>query len=421
MLDAVVIGGGPGGSAAAAFLARRGHSVLLLERNCFPRFHIGESQLPWISEALAEIGATDVVENAGFIEKWGASFLNGNSGVERYADFECAPEVPTPRTYQVDREKFDQILLTHAEECGVDVRQGCQVIAVSFDTSGVTVTYTAPAGYERTVRALVVIDASGRKGFLARRFGERRLDPVLRNIAVYRRHDRILRQDGRRAGDIRIVTRQDGGWFWFIPISRSVMSVGVVLPRRVYQAMARSTPDETFDALVASTPTANILLAPSRPLTAARVESDYSYLHSCQAGDRFVLVGDAGSFLDPIFSTGVLFAMQSGIEAGQAVSDGLHVGDLRACKFRGFERRVVRRYRYFRRFAVGFYDPAFRALFLSPSSRFGMYEAVLSVLAGNWRPSLATRVRLWLFFILVAVQRVFPLVPNQEVDDVGRV
>ena len=111
-----------------------------------------------------------------------------------------------------------------------------------------------------------------------------------------------------------------------------------------------------------------------------------------------MLTGDAGAFLDPIFSTGVLLAMQSGTEAAKVVSEGLVAGDLRASRFAAYERRLVRRYRHFRRFAVGFYDPAFRDLFFSRSSRFGIYEAVLSVLGGNWRPTVMTRLRLRIFF-----------------------
>ena len=386
--------------------------MLVLERVHFPRFHIGESLLPRINEVLATIGAADAVAAAGFVEKWGASFMFADSDAECYADFACAPEVPQPKTYQVPRDQFDRVLLNHAVTCGADVRQGCQVTRVDFDVDGVTVAYATSDGREATVRVRAVIDASGRYGVLARRFGQRRTDPVLRNIAMHRQHEGVPRLEGRRAGDIRIVIRSDGGWFWLIPISESITSVGLIMPRDAYHAVARATPAETLDAVVASTPRVARLLGLSRPVTEAQFEADYSYLHSCQAGNRFVLVGDAGAFLDPIFSTGVLLAMQSGIEAGDAVSAGLRSGDLRAHSFRAFERRVVGRYGYFRRFAVGFYDPAFRDLFLSPSSRFGIFEAVLSVLAGNWQPSFATRCRIYLFFFLVAIQRVFPLAPR---------
>jgi FADH2-dependent halogenase len=407
--DVAVVGGGPAGSAAASALALRGHRVLVLERERFPRFHIGESQLPWINEVLGRIGAKEVVANAGFIPKWGASFTTSDGEADQYADFGQAWEVPVPQTWQVPRARFDEVLLEHAEKCGAAVRRGRKAEEAAFDAQGVTLTHSGTDPATATVRVGAVIDASGRVGFLARRFGERRMDPRLQNISIHRQFEGIPRSEGRRAGDIRMVTRPDQGWFWFIPITDTVTSVGVVVPQAVYRASAKATPEETLARFLAETPAAARLVENARSLTPARFDADYSYLHSRHAGDRFVLVGDAGAFLDPIFSTGVLMAMQSGIEAAEAVSEGLRDGDLSARRFSAYGRRLVRRYRHFRRFATGFYDPAFRDLFFSRSSRFGIYEAVLSVLAGNWRPSLKTRLRLRVFFVLVALQRLVPL------------
>jgi flavin-dependent dehydrogenase len=411
--DVAVIGGGPAGAAAASLLARSDCRVLLLERERFPRFHIGESQVPWIHEVLAKIGADKVVAAAGFVEKWGASFASADSEATQYADFSQACEVPNPQAFQVPRAAFDQILLEHAANCGAVVLQERTAIAVVFDDDGVGLTY-ADAGGETRVTVGAIIDASGRAGFLAKRFGERRRDPVLQNIAVHRQYEGVPRRPGRRAGDIQMVTRRDQGWFWFIPIDATTMSVGVVVPQSVYRSVARPTPEETLSYLLSETPAAAQLVANARSVSPARFDADYSYLHSRHAGDRFVLVGDAGAFLDPIFSTGVLLALQSGIEAAEVVIAGLHDGDLSARRFARYERRLVQRYHHFRRFAVGFYRPAFRDLFFSPSSRFGIYEAVLSVLSGNWRPSWKTRLRLHAFFFLVTLQRFIPLAPRQQ-------
>lgn len=407
--DVAVVGGGPAGSAAASTLARDNRRVIVLESDPFPRFHIGESQLPWINEVLERIGAKEAVAAAGFVQKWGASFTTADGEADQYADFSQACEVPIPQTCQVPRDRFDQVLLEHAAKCGAVVRQGRKAEQATFDAEGVTLTHSGTEPATATVRVGAVIDASGRAGFLAKRFGERRLDARLRNISVHRQFEGIPRSAGRRAGDIRMVTRPDQGWFWFIPLTDTVTSVGVVVPQAVYQASAKPTPEETLAHFLAETPAAARLVENARSLTKARFDADYSYLHSRHAGDRFVLVGDAGAFLDPIFSTGVLLAMQSGIEAAEVVSAGLRDGDLSARRFDAYERRLVRRYRHFRRFATGFYDPAFRDLFFSRSSRFGIYEAVLSVLGGNWRPSWKTRLRLRVFFVLVALQRFIPL------------
>lgn len=412
--DVVVVGGGPGGSAASAILARRGHRVLVVEREPFPRFHIGESQLPWLNGILEEIGAAEKIAAAGFTEKWGASFTTADGEWDRYADFSQAVEVPKAQTWQVPRARFDELLLEHAASEGAEVWQGHEALTAVFEPTGVSVEIARPDRSTTRVRCAAVIDASGRQGFLARTFGERRKDPLLQNISVHRQYEGVPRPEGRRAGDIRMVTRPDQGWFWFIPISDTVMSVGVVLPQSSYRAGADRTPEATLDRFVAQTPAAARLLAEATPVSAARFEADYSYLHSTLAGDRWVLVGDAGAFLDPIFSTGVLLAMQSGIEAATTLSDTIKAGAVpNRQQFAGYERRLVSRYHHFRRFVTGFYDPAFRDLWFSPSAPLGLYEAVLSVLAGNWRPSLATRLRLRLFQLCVSLQRVWPIVPRQ--------
>ncbi|MEP7116129.1 MAG: NAD(P)/FAD-dependent oxidoreductase [Acidobacteriota bacterium] len=413
--DVAVIGAGPGGSSAATTLARRGHRVLVLDREQFPRFHIGESQLPCLNDVLDELGVAPAIASGGFVPKWGANFTTADGSVERYADFSRAAEVEQPQSYQVERLRFDHLLLQHAVAAGATVKQGCRADDVAFGDDCVTLTYSE-SGHASTVRVGGIIDASGRFGFLSRRFGTRVPDPVLQNIAVHRQYTGVPRAAARRAGDIRMVTRPDRGWFWFIPISDTVMSVGAVIPKTIYNSAARGAPEESLDDFVRETPAAAALLASAESVGPARFDADYSYLHSQHAGDRFLLVGDAGAFLDPIFSTGVLLAMLAGIEAAEALSGGLRSGDVRRARFAAYEARVVKRYKYFRRFAAGFYDPAFRDLFFSASARFGMYEAVLSVIAGNWRPSLTLRVRLACFFLLVRIQRLLPIAARLAAD-----
>jgi flavin-dependent dehydrogenase len=200
---------------------------------------------------------------------------------------------------------------------------------------------------------------------------------------------------------------------WLIPITDSLISVGAVIPQAIHNQEGKATAEESLEHYLATTPGSRPLLREARRVGPARFDADYSYLGTSLRADRCVVVGDAAAFLDPIFSTGVLLAMQSGIEAAEVILVGLARGDLGSRRFEEYEALVRRRYHHFRRFAVGFYDPAFRDLWFTPSSRFGLYEAVLSVLAGNWRPSRATRLRIALFFALVAVQRFVPIVARR--------
>jgi flavin-dependent dehydrogenase len=410
--DAAVVGGGPGGSTTATALARRGRRVLLLEREQFPRFHIGESQLPWTNEIFQALGVQDAIAAAGFVQKWGASFRTLDGAIEQYADFAQAAETPRPQTIQVPRAAFDELLLRHAEKCGVAVRERHRALEASFDPAGVTLRFADPEGAERTVRVGVIVDASGRTGFLAKKLGRHAFDTQLRNIAVHAQYENIPRLPGRRAGDIRMFTRPDMGWLWLIPLSETVTSVGAVIPQVVHRRVSRATPEESLAYYLEDTPSAAHLLAAARRVSPARFDADYSYLGTELAGDRWVAVGDAAAFLDPIFSTGVLLAMQGGLDAAAAIDAGLRHGDLSRRRFAAYDRLARARYHHFRRFAVGFYDPNFRDLWFRRTNRWGVYEAVLSVLAGNWRPSLAVRLRIRLFFTLVALQRVLPIAPR---------
>lgn len=409
--DVAVVGGGPAGAATAARLAQRARRVLVLERESFPRFHIGESQLPWSDEVFRALEVEPTVAAAGFVQKWGASFASADGQVEQYADFGDAFETPRPQTYQVPRAEFDRLLLDHAARLGAVVLQRAQALDATFDEGGATLRFSAE-GVTREVRVAAIVDASGRAGFLARRFAGRTYDPLLRNVAVHAWYEGVARLSGRRAGDIRMVTRPDRGWFWLIPVSETVMSVGVVLPKEVHSATAAATLEESLDAYVRETPAAAALLAAARRVSEVRFDADYSYESQRYAGDRWLVVGDAAAFLDPIFSTGVLLGMQSGLEAAEALDAALEANDLTRPRFAAYERAVAARYHYFRRFAVGFYDPPFRDIFFQKDSRFGIRRAVISVLAGNWRPSLSVRIRLAAFFGLVALQRRIAIAPR---------
>jgi FADH2-dependent halogenase len=409
-VDVVVIGGGPGGSTAACRLARAGRRVVLFERDRFPRFHIGESLLASVNDVFDEIGASELVRARRFPPKWGATFMTADGSIERFADFAVSPEVRQPQTWQVPRAEFDDLLLRHATTSGADVREEHRVLDVAFDTDGVTVTVRDPSGSTFPVRASAVVDASGRVGVLARKFGLRMDEPRLANIAIFSHYSGVPRREGRRAGDIRIVARHDLGWFWFIPISDTLLSVGVVLPRPAFDALPRMSHEALLEHTLAETPAAAALMHAARREWPVRVEKDFSFGARAYAGDRWLLVGDAGSFLDPVFSTGVAIALESGVEAGRALDRGLESGDLSARAFVTFNRRQQRRYRAFRRFVLAFYTRGFRDLFFQPRPSAVVFRAVVTSLAGYWELSAATRMYQMFFFLLARVQEWIPFV-----------
>ena len=413
--EAVVIGGGPAGSTAARRLVLSGRRVLLLERERFPRFHVGESLLPASNAVFRALGLEECLRGEGFVEKRGASFSTEDGELSSYIDFTRCPEVPAPVTYQVPRSRFDQLLLDHAAEAGVEVRQGCRARAVDFTADGVTLTAVEPGSAADRLRTEVVVDASGQAGFLAKRLGLRRVDPELRHVAAYAHFEGVEGPSGERAGDIRVISRRDMSWIWMIPLSARLTSVGVVVARRDQAAWGKNpSAEELLDRFLASTPVVAHQMRGAERVMPARYEADFCYSPRAYAGERWLLAGDAGSFLDPVFSSGVLLALESGFEAGDAVDRALAAGSVAAGAFAGYNRRQRRRYKAFRRFVRGFYQPSFRDLFFHPTSRWGLLDAIAVVLAGNWNPTLANRARLALFFALAGAQRAVPLVPRRH-------
>ncbi len=383
-------------------MARSGRKVVLFERDQFPRFHIGESLLASANDAFDALGLQEKIRAANFPEKWGATFGTGDGSVEMYAAFAAPGGVPQPQTWQVERAKFDKILLEHSVSCGVDVRQGHRVVEVAFDPDGVTVDVTEPSGDRRRVRAQAIIDCSGRWGLLARKFSLRIDEPRLANIGIFSHYAGVPRQADKRKGDIRIIARDDLGWFWLIPINADLMSVGVVLRRDVFDTWPRMSHEEALDRAIAETPAVARLLKDATREWPVRVEKDFSYGSKGYAGDRWLLAGDAGSFLDPVFSTGVAVALESGVEAGRELDAALAAHDLRAARFDRYNRRQRARYLAFRRFVIGFYSRHFRDLFFQPDPPAPLFNAVVRLLAGYWQPpTLTSRVCLEAFYSLV--------------------
>jgi flavin-dependent dehydrogenase len=419
LYDAVVVGGGPAGASAAARLAGRGRSVLVLERQRFPRFHVGESLIPETNRFLAELGVLDQVTAAGFPVKRGAILVAPDGEHERYAFFGDARGVERTETFEVPRDRFDEILLEHAAESGAEVRQGCRAKSVELTAGSALVTFE-DAGGEARARGRFLVDASGRDGFLAKRLGLREVDPELRQVGLHAWYEDVMPPPPERSGDARLVSLDGGGWAWLIPLGGRLTSVGVVISKERHATLPTGDPARCLDLLLQAVPALPPLLGGARRVSPVRVDGDYSYATRAYSGERWLLTGDAGSFLDPVFSTGVLLALASGFEAADTVDRALGAGGpedaapgRRARRhLTRFEREQKRRYRFFRKFVIRYYRPEFRDLLLSPTERFGLARALVSALAGSSRPALLDRLRLLLFFTFVELQRFVEITPR---------
>ena len=327
--DVVIIGGGPGGSVCAAQLARSGLSVILLEKDVFPRFHLGESLLPESLRELETIGVLDRVREA-FLPKYGARFHDDIHHRKERFSFATAWKAEPIHAYQVPRDTFDAILLDHARTCGVDVRESTTVSRILTDDTGRArgVLATAADGSAMQVDARFVVDASGRDTLRARADVSTTKIDGLDQTALYAQFENVPRQGELFEGDIDIVlfSSIDPGrpnWFWFIPFKDGRTSVGAVVSRawiRERRATLGADPTRLFEAAVAESATATNLLANARRLwPEARATADFSYRVTAITGSGWLAVGDAGGFIDPLFSTGAHLAMAGGRRAADAI------------------------------------------------------------------------------------------------------
>ena len=392
--EVLVIGGGPAGSTVAALLAERGREVVILEKERHPRFHIGESLLPLNLPLFERLGVADEVARIG-MPKFGAEFVSPWHKQPVTFDFGHALDKSFPNAYQVRRSEFDEILFHNAVRKGAHALEACRVTAVEFTAEGANVTARHEDGTEQRWSTRFVVDASGRDTFLASRMGIKRRNKKHNSAAIYGHFSGAKRLPGRAEGNITVFWF-DHGWFWFIPLSDGATSIGAVCWPYYLKTRETSTEQFLLDT-IALCPALAERLRDATLISPPTATGNYSYVAERTMGRNYVMLGDAYTFIDPVFSTGVLLAMQSAFAGADTIETCL---DRPASA-----RRALKRFDAMMRRGPGIFSwliyrvttPAIRDLFMEPSNRFRVQEALISVLAGDIYGRTPWRARMLLF------------------------
>jgi FADH2-dependent halogenase len=416
MYDVAIIGGGPAGSTAATVLARQGLKTVILERERFPRFHIGESLLPLNQDLFDELGLTPLLQQEKFVLKYGAQFVSNDGGVERAFDFFQGGLGADTYAYEVERETFDHVLLKNAMKAGAEVREETNVLDVQTSAERPCSLRIRSGGQEGTLEAKAVIDASGQSSLLAKVHDLRVKHPSLQKIAIFSRYKGAVRREGRKEGNIDIVLGV-GCWFWIIPLRDDVLSIGVVVNIADWKATGL-TPEAYYERAIQSSPYVSSRVKPGVRLGQFTTASNYSYTSKKFVGDGFLLAGDAAEFMDPIFSTGVILAMRSGHRAGHELAKAIRAGGpLRGERFMEYETAFRRWTSNHFKMIDAFYGPGFAKVFLTPKNTLGMVKAVIALLAGRSDPSFLDRLRLKLFYWVIEMNNKHGWMPDPRSTD----
>ncbi len=359
--DVIVMGGGPAGSSTATLLAADGRDVLLLDREKFPRFRIGESLMPATYWTLQRLGVLEKMSCSDFPEKHSVQFFTGDGRASVPFYFSETEPGPSSQTWQVDRAAFDHMLLKNAADKGVEVHEQTRVLEVLFEGDrAVGVHARFPDGSSRKISASVVVDATGQSALIAKHLQLRQGDPNLMHCAFFTRYEGAWRGEGRDEGATLILhSPEPKTWFWYIPLPGDEVSVGVVGPiDRLFRDRSND-PQTVYDEEAARCAPLLERLEGARQLEEVRVLKDFSYACRRIAGDGWVLVGDAFGFLDPIYSSGVFLALKGGEFAADAIIEAFERDDFSARQLGKHGAEFLRGMEALRRLVYAYYSPDF--------------------------------------------------------------
>lgn len=359
--DVIIIGGGPAGSCAGAILGEYGHRTLIIEREKFPRFHIGESLIPFTFQPLERIGMIPKMRASAFVKKYSVTFVQPDGRRSQPFYFFTRYDRETiAQSWQVLRSEFDQMLLDNAREKGAEVREETKVNRLLMEGDrvvGVEVTDNAGRTYE--IHARITLDCSGKEAFTSNRNGWRMRDPYLNKIAVWTYYKDSKRGEGIDEGDTTVAYIPDKGWFWHIPQHRGMTSVGVVAEGKYLTRDGVKDPKAIFHREVEENLWIKDRLSVGQSTGDYYITSEYSRHSRYCAAPGLLLVGDALAFLDPVFSSGVMLALKSGQLAGETVHAGLVDGDLSPERFTAYGATLRQGVENMRKLVYAFYNPKF--------------------------------------------------------------
>lgn len=387
-LDALILGGGPAGATAAAVLAAKGRNVLVVEREPFPRYKVGESLLPYCYFPLERIGMVDKLRASGFVKKYSVQFAAMDGRVSAPFYFFQHFDHAASQTWQVVRSEFDQMMLDNAVEKGARVLMGATAKRLLMNGGRCEGLMVEHGGETFPIRAPVTIDCGGRHGFAATELGWVVPDPRLNKVAIWTYYRGALRDAGHDEGATTVAYLPGKGWFWYIPLPEDTVSVGVVAERDYLYREGKDL-EAIFDREALANRWIAKHLDPGVRYEPIRVTAEYSYRSRYCAGDGLVLAGDAFTFLDPVFSSGVLLALLGGERAAGAVDAAVEAGDFRAARFAAYGADLCEGVEAMRKLVYAFYEETFsfgQLLKSRPDLRGDLTDCLIGNLAKDFRP-----------------------------------
>lgn len=359
--EAIIIGAGPAGSATGGILAEKGRRVLLLERERFPRYHIGESLLPFTFYPLERLGLIEKMRRSAFVKKYSVQFVSPSGKASQpFYFFNRYDRETVAQTWQVLRSEFDLLLLNNAREKGAVVKEETTVTSLIKDGDRIVGVKAQDKNRQVTeYRAPITLDCSGKEAFSAVRNMWRMKDPGLNKVAVWTYYQGAKRDDGVDAGATTVAFVPEKGWFWYIPQHDDKISVGVVAEGKYLTRGGIKDPKQIFNREIEQNLWIKEHVSCGRQIGDYYLTSEYSFHAKYCGTEGLLLVGDAFCFLDPVFSSGVMFALKSGVMAGDAVDEALKANDLSPARFTEYGATLRVGVENMRKLVYAFYNPNF--------------------------------------------------------------